>query len=44
MFSNEIQIQRLADRKNLLKQRDPVANAKIIKKIERQLRKLTNVN
>lgn len=40
MMSNETRINMLKYRKNLLSQRDPVANANIIRKIDRQLRKL----
>ncbi len=39
-MSNETRIAKLNARKNLLTQRDAAGNANIIKKIERQLRKL----
>lgn len=41
MFSNEVRLNGLINRKRLLKQRDPVANANIIRKLDRQIRKLT---
>lgn len=37
---NETKIRLLEARKNLLSQRDPVANANIIHKIDRNIRKL----
>ena len=40
MFSNEAKILLLTSRMNMLEQRDPVANANIIRKIKRQLRKI----
>lgn len=40
MFSKETKIMLLTGRKNLLTARDAAVNAKIIKKIDRQLRKL----
>lgn len=40
MFSNEAKILLLTSRMNMLEQRDPVANANIVKKIKRQLRKI----
>ena len=40
MFSNETKVLRLTSRMNMLNQRDPVANANIIRKIKRQLRKI----
>lgn len=40
MFKNETKIMLLTHRKNLLAARDAAANANIIRKIERQLRKL----
>ena len=38
MFSKETKIILLQHRRNLLEYRDPVANANIIKKIDRKLR------
>ncbi len=38
---NETRIAMLTARKNLLSQRDAVGNANIIRKIERQIRKLS---
>lgn len=40
MFSNETKIMLLTQRKNLLTARDAAVNANLIRKIERQLRKL----
>lgn len=40
MFSNEAKILLLTSRMNMLEQRDPVANANIVRKIKRQLRKI----
>lgn len=40
MFSNETNVLLLTSRMNMLEQRDPVANANIIRKIKRQLRKI----
>ena len=40
IYSNEVRKNLLEARKNLLAQRDPVANANIIKKIDRQIKKL----
>ena len=40
MFSNGTKILLLTSRMNMLEQRDPVANANIIRKIKRQLRKI----
>lgn len=40
MFSNETKILLLTSRMNMLEQRDPVANANIVRKIKRQLRKI----
>lgn len=40
MFSNEAKKALLKNRRHLLQQRNPVANANIIRKIDRQLRKL----
>ena len=40
IYSNEVRKNLLETRKNLLAQRDPVANANIIKKIDRQIKKL----
>lgn len=40
MFSNETKIMLLKQRKNLLTARDAAANANLIRKIDRQLRKL----
>lgn len=40
MFSNETKALLLSSRMNMLEQRDPVANANIIRKIKRQLRKI----
>lgn len=40
IYSNEVRKSLLEARKNLLAQRDPVANANIIKKIDRQIKKL----
>lgn len=40
-MSNEARIAMLIARKNLLGQRDAVSNANIIKKIDRQIRKLS---
>lgn len=38
-MSNELKVMQLTARKNLLFSRDPVANAKLVRKIERQIRK-----
>lgn len=40
MFSNEAKILLLTSRMNMLEQRDPAANANIVRKIKRQLRKI----
>lgn len=40
IYSNDVRKNLLEARRNLLTQRDPVANANIIKKIERQIKKL----
>lgn len=40
-MSNETRIAILTARKNLLNQRDPSSNANIIRKIDRQIRKLS---
>ena len=40
MFSNEAKVLLLTSRMNMLEQRDPVANANIVRKIKRQLRKI----
>ena len=40
MFSNETKVLLFTSRMNMLNQRDPVANANIIRKIKRQLRKI----
>lgn len=40
-MSNETRIAMLTARKNLLNQRDPSGNANIIRKIDRQIRKLS---
>ena len=40
MFSNEAKILVLTSRMNMLEQRDSVANANIVRKIKRQLRKI----
>lgn len=40
IYSNDVRKSLLEARKNLLTQRDPVANANIIKKIDRQIKKL----
>lgn len=40
IYSNDVRKKLLEARKNLLAQRDPVANANIIKKIDRQIKKL----
>ena len=40
MFSNEAKVLLLTSRTNMLEQRDPVANANIVRKIKRQLRKI----
>ena len=40
MFSNEAKILLLTSRMNMLEQRDPIANANIVRKIKRQLRKI----
>lgn len=40
IYSNDVRKNLLEARKNLLTQRDPVANANIIKKIDRQIKKL----
>lgn len=39
-MNTELKIKMLETRKNLLNSRDPVANANIINKINRQIRKL----
>lgn len=41
-MSNETRIAMLTARKNVLSQRDAAGNANIIKKIDRQLKKLQN--
>lgn len=40
IYSNDVRKNLLEARKRLLTQRDPVANANIIKKIDRQIKKL----
>ena len=40
IYSNDVRKNLLEARKNLLAQRDPVANANIINKIDRQIKKL----
>ena len=40
IYSNDVRKNLLEARKNLLAQSDPVANANIIKKIDRQIKKL----
>lgn len=40
IYSNDVRKNLLEARKSLLAQRDPVANANIIKKIDRQIKKL----
>ena len=40
MFSNETKVLLLTSRMHMLEQRDPIANANIIRKIKRQLRKI----
>ena len=40
IYSNDVRKSLLEARKHLLAQRDPVANANIIKKIDRQIKKL----
>ena len=40
-FSKEVTIQRMRNRQRLLMTRDPVANDKIAKKIERRIRALS---
>lgn len=40
IYSNDVRKNLLEARKNLLAQHDPVANANIIKKIDRQIKKL----
>ena len=42
-MNTELRILTLENRINLLNGRDPVVNANIIKKLERQLRKLQNI-
>lgn len=39
IMSNELKVMQLTARKNLLLSRDPVANANLVRKIERQIRK-----
>ena len=39
-MENEMKIQSLLNRKNVLTKRDPIANANIIKKIDRRIRAL----
>lgn len=41
-MNNEIRLAQLYARKNILMQRDPVTNKNIIKKIDRQIRKLSS--
>lgn len=41
-MKNEIRLAKLYARKNILIQRDPVINKNIIKKIDRQIRKLSS--
>lgn len=43
-MSKEIRIKQLETRKHLLDARDPAGNANIIKKINRELRKLNESN
>jgi hypothetical protein len=43
MFSKETRIMQLEARKHLLNARDPGMNAKLIKKIDRELRKLNGL-
>ena len=38
-MTNETKVAQLTARKNLLLARDPIANANIVRKIERQIRK-----
>lgn len=38
-MSNELKVMQLTARKNLLLSRDPVVNANLVRKIERQIRK-----
>ena len=40
VVDKNIRIQMLKTRKNLLMERDPVANANIVRKIDREIRKL----
>lgn len=40
VMEKNVRIEMLEQRKNLLLARDPVANANIVRKIERELRKL----
>jgi hypothetical protein len=40
VMEKNVRIEMLKQRKNLLLARDPVANANIVRKIERELRKL----
>ena len=42
MFTNKTKIMLLMNRRNLLLQRNPVENANLIRKIDRQIRSLSN--
>ena len=42
MFTNKTKIMLLMHRRNLLLQRNPVENANLIRKIDRQIRNLSN--
>lgn len=42
MFTNKTKIMLLMNRRNLLMQRNPAENANLIRKIDRQIRNLSN--
>lgn len=42
MFTNKTKVMLLMNRRNLLLQRNPVENANLIRKIDRQIRSLSN--
>lgn len=42
MFTNKTKITLLMNRRNILLQRNPVENANLIRKIDRQIRNLSN--
>lgn len=42
MFTNKTKVMLLMNRRNILLQRNPVENANLIRKIDRQIRNLSN--